>query len=67
MWQGNPEVFSFGEELPPSFLLKRFLLIPVRYKPSLLQRHGFSCYPIDAGFITFLSSNIFRTIENTGL
>jgi hypothetical protein len=20
MWQGNPEVFSFGEELPPSYL-----------------------------------------------
>jgi hypothetical protein len=24
MWQGNSEVFSFGEELPPSLLRKAF-------------------------------------------
>jgi hypothetical protein len=38
MWQGTPEVFSFGEELPPSFLLKMVLLIPARVSACLAHK-----------------------------
>jgi hypothetical protein len=61
MWQGNPEVFSFGEDLLPFFLRKAFNVLPAcsAHKRQLLASPVLPAVAVSAALGLFVISNGF--------